>query len=97
MKSLSPIAFLAIIFSCIQLLPQVYHSFRTEQVGDLSGWTIALLLFTNLLWFIHGYHVNDFALVVSGIINIFLCSLLLFALWKYSDTTRELLMSIRSE
>ena len=75
------VAILATFFSCIQLLPQLYKTYTTKRVSDLSFYSILLLLITNLLWLLRGYYILDYPLIITGvftmIINITLLTLYL--------------------
>jgi MtN3 and saliva related transmembrane protein len=63
---------LAPIVNCIQLLPQIYKTYRTKSVKDLSFYSLLLLSTTIILWLLHGYFINDISLVVAGIISLVL-------------------------
>ena len=66
------VATLAPIVNCVQLLPQLYKTYRTKSVKDLSFYSLFLLLITILLWLVHGYFINDISLVVAGLITLVL-------------------------
>jgi len=77
------VATLAPIVNCVQLFPQVYKTYKTKQVRDLSVYSLLLLLTTNLLWFTHGYFIMDVSLLVSGGISLLVNSFLLFLYFVY--------------
>ena len=77
------IATLAPIINCVQLLPQVYKTYSTKEVGDLSLWSLLLILLTNTLWFLHGYYISDVSLIVSGSISILINTVLLALYFCY--------------
>ena len=64
------IGFLALIVNCIQQLPQLYKTYHTKKVDDLSSYSLILILLTSILWFIHGYIIGDIPLLLSGLITI---------------------------
>ena len=64
------VSILAPIVNSIQLFPQLYKTYITKSVKDLSLYSLLLILTTNLLWLLHGYFVTDISLFVAGIINI---------------------------
>jgi len=66
------VATLAPIVNCVQLIPQLYKTYRTKSVKDLSFYSLLLLLTTIILWLLHGYFINDISLVVAGIITLVL-------------------------
>lgn len=63
------VATLAPIVNCIQLFPQLYKTFTTKSVKDLSFYSLLLILTTNILWLLHGYFIMDNSLVVAGVIS----------------------------
>ena len=73
------VATLAPIVNCIQLFPQLYKTYITKSVKDLSLYSLLLILTANILWLLHGYFINDLSLIVAGtismIINITLLTL----------------------
>lgn len=77
------VAILAPLVNCIQMIPQVYKTYQTKRVKDLSLYTILLFLTTNLLWLLHGYFIMDLSLIVSGIVSMSLNSVLLTMYWMY--------------
>ena len=78
------ISFLAIIFTTFQLLPQVYKTFRTKQVRDLSYTTLWLWLGAAILWNLHSQSMKDYALMFSTSITSLCCValLIMFHLYK---------------
>ena len=64
------VATLAPIVNCMQLLPQLYKTYTTKSVKDLSFYSLFLLLITILLWLLHGYFINDNSLIVAGLITL---------------------------
>lgn len=81
------VATLAPILSCIQLFPQLYKTYKTKSVKDLSFYSLLLFIITNLLWFLHGYFTFDISLIVAGIISIIIniTLLLLYFIYKKND------------
>lgn len=63
------VATLAPIVNCVQLFPQLYKTFTTKKVDDLSFYSLVLLFTTNLLWVLHGYFIMDLSLIVAGLIS----------------------------
>ena len=76
------VAKLAPTVNCVQLIPQLYKTYVTKSVKDLSFYSLLLIILTNLLWLLHGYFIYDLSLIVAGIIsmsiNLTLLSLYLF-------------------
>ena len=77
------VAILAPIVNCIQLFPQLYRSYQTKRVDDLSLYSLCLLLLTSILWLLHGYFIQDTSLTIAGIITVTVNVLLLIIYVRY--------------
>ena len=64
----SLVAVLAPLFTCIQLMPQLYKTYVTKSVQDLSLESLLGITIGNLLWLVHGYYIRDMSLVFAGIV-----------------------------
>lgn len=71
------IATIVPITTSIQLLPQLFKTYKTKSVEDLSLYTLLLILINNLLWLIHGYFIFDYSLIMSGIFSLIINTALL--------------------
>jgi len=71
------VATVAPIVNSIQLFPQLYKTYITKSVKDLSLYSLSLILMTNLLWLLHGYFIFDFSLIVAGLVSMIINVLLL--------------------
>lgn len=83
------VAILAPIINTIQLFPQLYKTYTTKSVKDLSIYSLALIVITNLLWLLHGYFINDDSLVVSGIVSLLINIALLTLCVLYGARKRD--------
>lgn len=79
----SSVAVLAPIVNCIQLVPQLWKTWKTKSAEDLSMESLLLILLTNLLWFLHGYFIFDISLLVAGGISIIINTCLLALYLQY--------------
>jgi len=78
------VATLAPVVNSIQLFPQLYKTYTTKSVKDLSFYSLSLILLTNLLWLLHGYFIIDTSLIVAGIVSMIInvALFLLYVLYK---------------
>ena len=83
------VAILAPIINTIQLFPQLYKTYITKSVKDLSLYSLSLILITNLLWLLHGYFINDDSLIVSGIVSLLINIALLTLCVLYGARKRD--------
>lgn len=63
------VATLAPIVNSIQLFPQLYKTYITKSVKDLSLYSLLLISSTNILWLLHGYFIGDISLIVAGLVS----------------------------
>ena len=82
------VATLAPIVNCVQLIPQLYKTYRTKSVKDLSFYSLFLLLITILLWLVHGYFINDISLIIAGLITLVLNISLIRLYFLYRKWTK---------
>ena len=85
------IATLAPIVNSIQLFPQLYKTYTTKSVNDLSFYSLSLILITNLLWLLHGYFINDISLILAGVVSMIInvTLLTLFVIYKKIDVKNK--------
>jgi MtN3 and saliva related transmembrane protein len=83
------VAILAPIINTIQLFPQLYKTYTTKSVKDLSIYSLVLIVITNLLWLLHGYFINDDSLIVSGIVSLLINIALLTLCFLYGARKRD--------
>jgi uncharacterized protein with PQ loop repeat len=77
------VSILAPITNCIQMIPQLYKSYKSQQVHDLSIYSLSLLLATSVLWLLHGYFIQDTSLIVAGVISVAVNAMLFALFFKY--------------
>ena len=82
------VAILAPLISSIQLFPQLYKTYTTKSVKDLSFYSLLLILITNLLWLLHGFFIIDISLIVAGIVSMIINLALLTLFFLYRKNRR---------
>jgi MtN3 and saliva related transmembrane protein len=70
------VSIFAPLVNCIQLVPQLYKTYITKSVKDLSLYSLLLILFTNILWLTHGIFIWDLSLLIAGSISVIINFLL---------------------
>ena len=78
------VAILAPLITSFQLLPQLYQIYKTKNVKGVSIHSLSLFLLTNVLWFMHGYFISDYSLIVGSTIGMIISILSLLLHVKYS-------------
>jgi uncharacterized protein with PQ loop repeat len=77
------VAYLAVIMNSLYQIPQVFKIIKTKSVNDLSLIALALLMVNNILWFMHGYFINDNTLLISSLLNISLNVIIMWLFFKH--------------
>ena len=77
------VAYLAVLLNTICQVPQLFKIIKTKSVNDISLVALVLLAFNNVLWFTHGYFINDTTLIISSVLNFSLSSVLVCLFFKY--------------
>ena len=73
------VAALAVIFTSLQLIPQVIKSLKTKKVRDLSLGLSIIVGLSAITWLVYGIHIKDIPLVIANTINL-IGALILFLL-----------------
>ncbi len=63
--------------TCVTFMPQVYKSWQSKSVGDLSMYTILIVMLSTVVWFIYGVGINEGPVIIANGIT-FLLSVCLF-------------------
>ena len=86
------VATLAPIITCVQLFPQLYKTYKTKSVGDLSFYSLLLIVATNILWLLHGYFIYDISLIVAGLVSILINSTLFILYMRYRSSSSPIFL-----
>ena len=82
------VAILAPVVNSIQMFPQLWKTYTTRNVKDLSFFSLLLILMTNLLWMLHGYFIMDISLIAAGIVSMTINVSLLTLFFLYRKNRR---------
>ena len=76
------------VVNSIQLFPQLYKTYTTKSVKDLSLYSLSRMLLTSVLWLLHGYFIIDISLIVAGVVNIIINVAILTLYFLYRKNGR---------
>lgn len=75
------IGYIGSFLTCVTFVPQVWHSWRTKSVGDLSLSMILIVITSTLVWLWYGVRIKSGPVIMANIIVCILgCILLYFKL-----------------
>jgi MtN3 and saliva related transmembrane protein len=76
------IGYFGSFLTSITFIPQVYKSWQSKSVGDLSIWMILTVVTSTIVWLVYGFAVNSGPVISANIIVLVLTLVLLY--FKYS-------------
>lgn len=77
------VAILAPTLNCIQLVPQLYKTYTTKKVNDLSFYSLFLFAITSCMWLLHGFFIKDYSVMISASFGIIVNTSLLYLYMTY--------------
>ena len=83
------VAICAPLLNCFQQIPQLQHTIQTKRVDDLSFESLIIGLISTLMWFLHGYFINDISIRASCVFSLGVSIPLLYLYIKYKKEKNE--------
>ena len=80
------IGYLAAFFGTVLMLPQVYKSFKTKQVKDISLFMVIIYIINCALWEFYGWLIDSNPIILCNLVAILIGWIQLYMKIKY---TRE--------
>lgn len=75
-KKVEYIGYLGTILSCITFVPQVYQTWKTKSVGDLSLIMVLIVVSSTIVWMLYAYFVKSKPILLANAI-VFVLSLMM--------------------
>jgi MtN3 and saliva related transmembrane protein len=76
------IGYFGSFLTSITFIPQVYKSWQSKSVGDLSIWMILTVVTSTIVWLVYGFAVSSGPVISANIVVLVLTLVLLY--FKYS-------------
>ena len=76
------IGYIGSFLTSVTFIPQVYKAWQSKSVGDLSIWTILIIITSTLVWLAYGIGAGSGPVIVANSIVFVLSVLLLY--FKFS-------------
>ena len=77
-KLVEAIGYLGSLLSCITFIPQVYLSWKSHSVGDLSLLMVLIVNFSCIVWLIYAYLIKSRPVLIANTIVLALSLMLLY-------------------
>lgn len=62
----------------ITFIPQVYKAWQSKSVGDLSTWTVSIVITSAAVWLVYGLYLELRPVIIANSIILVLAILLLY-------------------
>ncbi len=72
------IGYFGSFLTAITFIPQVYKSWQSKSVGDLSTLMVAIVVFSTIVWLVYGFAVKSGPVIVANFIVFALTLVLLY-------------------
>ena len=72
------IGYVGSFLTSVTFIPQVFKAWQSKSVGDLSVWTILIVITSTLVWLAYGIGVESGPVIVANSIVFILSVLLLY-------------------
>lgn len=69
----------------LTMVPQVYHTYKTRKIRDLSIFFILFEIVTSIIFLVYGALLVEFPLLIANSIVIFQLMMLLYAKFKFVE------------
>ena len=70
-------------FTSVTFIPQVYKAWKTRSVGDLSRWTVGIVVTSATIWLIYGIASHNGPVIVANTVVLVFSLILLFFTYKF--------------
>jgi MtN3 and saliva related transmembrane protein len=71
------IGYFGSFLTSITFIPQVYKSWKSRSVGDLSIWMVLIVITSTLVWLIYGFAISSGPVILANTVVLVLTLVLL--------------------
>ena len=80
------IGYFGSFLTSITFIPQVYKSWQSKSVGDLSIWMILIVVTSTIVWLVYGFAISSGPVISANTIVLILTLVLLYFKYRFSKT-----------
>lgn len=77
------IGYFGSFLTAITFIPQVYKSWQTKSVGDLSGWMVAIVITSAIVWLVYAFAISSGPVIVANTVVLVLTLVLLYLKFRF--------------
>ena len=83
------VGYIAGILCAVQNIPQIYKLYKTKSSNDISVIFLYIGILSGILWIIFSAHEKNIPVLLFGIFEVILLSIVLFLTYKYKNNNIE--------
>lgn len=72
------VGYLGSFLTSITFIPQVYKSWQSKSVGDLSIWMITIVVTSTIVWLVYGFAIESGPVIVANLVVLALTLVLFY-------------------
>ena len=80
------IGYFGSFLTSITFIPQVYKSWQSKSVGDLSIWMILIVVTSTFVWLVYGFAINSGPVISANTIVLILTLVLLYFKYHFKQS-----------
>jgi MtN3 and saliva related transmembrane protein len=77
--------YLGSFLTSITFVPQVYKAWQTKSVGDLSRWTVIIVVISASVWLVYGLAIMSGPVIVANSVVLLMSLVLLYFTFKFKN------------
>lgn len=71
--------------SCITFVPQIFKTWKSRSVKDISVSSFMIVLFSTVVWIAYGVQKDSISVIITNIIVFFTAAIMLWMKWKFTE------------
>ena len=91
------VGYLAGLFGAVSLLPEVSKALKTHHLKDVAWGMLGLTAFSSFLWFLYGYHLESYPVMLSDGLHFSMACLLIGLKIHYHKGGKTLVRQTETE
>ena len=70
--------------SCITFVPQIFKTWKTKSVGDISVSSFFIVVASTIIWIFYGFFKDSISVILTNIVVFLTAVIMLWMKWKFS-------------
>jgi MtN3 and saliva related transmembrane protein len=71
--------------SCITFVPQIFKTWKSKSVKDISVSSFLIVVASTIVWVVYGLLINSISVVSTNIVVFFTAIIMLWMKWKFTE------------